>query len=447
MCLIDQTQTHHMALPLRSPLRSPLSQQPSIDNNFGGDIVPVKSLKDILYEEDVEALQNLLSNDPNALKKSSRTKPLLLASKIGNSKIISLLCANGADIYEEDDRRRLALHIALIKNHSDCVQILLDVHKAKNLNHSLKIIARPEENGKKPILLAANNSKSLQHLLNAAVDLLHCQTRPSVLLDHLGVDEVGVDGFYPIHIAASSGSVESVKIFLSIGANCNVRTEQSKNERSSGSIGMTPLMLAAQEGHLNVCKALVSSTGNILINNANEASDVEKKTALHFAFLMGHYEIADFLIKEGNADSTLKDSSGCVAADYDARQRYRNETIYEEKKQEELSVVQDLLFNLTSTINEPTITFDVKSPPPTSPREEEERIANKKSQTFDYLKEPVQNEVLAILLPHVEKALIHFTKKYEQAAINDLKDFELNCGVHPVDFIASYILRHKNSNQ
>lgn len=40
-----------------------------------------------------------------------------------------------------------------------------------------------------------------------------------------------------------------------------------------------------------------------------------------------------------------------------------------------------------------------------------------------------------------------FTKKYEQAAINDLKDFELNCGVHPVDFIASYILRHKNSNQ
>ena len=76
-----------------------------------------------------------------------------------------------------------------------------------------------------------------------------------------------------------------------------------------------------------------------------------------------------------------------------------------------------------------------------------------------YLGEPFGNPTLAYLIPHVEKALVSLSKKYESAAV---REFERNNnGIystkskssslvtsdddhHPKDAFATYMLRHKH---
>ena len=58
------------------------------------------------------------------------------------------------------------------------------------------------------------------------------------------------NSFLPIHQAAESGDVASCKILLGAGASVN----------ALGPDGQTPLLLASQNGHLNVVQTTFSCT-------------------------------------------------------------------------------------------------------------------------------------------------------------------------------------------
>ena len=440
------------------PLRSPLAQKPP--RKFGGLLPPItKSMSDILYDCDVESLRQLLLLDPAASsRRASGSKPLLLAAALGNSEMVSLLCGStGTDLYAEDDRRRMALHVALEKSNSDSVKIIIDAHLAKNKSHALKILARPEIEGKKPAYLAAANPISLGHLLEAAALLTSTKISDGHVKTILGIDEyVASSGFCPIHIASSSGATESIEKLIRAGANCSARTKDATSG-SKGAVDMTPLMLAAQEGHMGVVQALAQSG----MSGTNEVTKSEKRTALHYASMAGHADVVQWLIERGGADPTLRDSLGNIAHNYGENPRQeenagKKEQGQEQKqkqkqKQKDSLVVENLLANVLRSDSSPTL-------PDTS--------TSSTSHVFEYMGEPIENQTLAVLLPHVERALIHFAQKYERAAVKDFKkqwevklgdpvkrddndnEFEaFNSGVHPVDYIASYMLRHKDAKK
>lgn len=65
-------------------------------------------------------------------------------------------------------------------------------------------------------------------------------------------------GYSQLHVACYRGSVQQIKVLLTKPADIN-QTALMRNTAKAVVAGVTPLMLAAQQGHLAVCKLLVKN--------------------------------------------------------------------------------------------------------------------------------------------------------------------------------------------
>ncbi|XP_074593177.1 ada2a-containing complex component 3 isoform X3 [Brevipalpus obovatus] len=90
-------------------------------------------------------------------------------------------------------------------------------------------------------------------------------------------------GTSPLHFAAQNGHSETAKVLLTAGISRDTRT---KVER-------TPLHLAAQEGHMEVVNVLIEAGCDM------DAQDFLKMTPLHWAVERGHYHVVECLINQG----------------------------------------------------------------------------------------------------------------------------------------------------
>ena len=87
----------------------------------------------------------------------------------------------------------------------------------------------------------------------------------------------------PLHIAAGNGHLDMVKFFISKGMYVNVRDADKD----------TPLHAAAIHGHMDVAQFLITEGADVNAKNDNDA------TPLHYAVLYGHTEVVELLIAEG----------------------------------------------------------------------------------------------------------------------------------------------------
>jgi hypothetical protein len=87
--------------------------------------------------------------------------------------------------------------------------------------------------------------------------------------------------------------VAELSSFLAAGGDAN----------TVDSAGNTPLIVACQNGHLQVCKLLLANSANL------NASNFKGNTALHYCFSYGYEEIGEYLIKCG-ADDEQPNSEG-----------------------------------------------------------------------------------------------------------------------------------------
>ena len=99
-----------------------------------------------------------------------------------------------------------------------------------------------------------------------------------------------------IHKAAGAGNIEAVKHHLATGTDVNAKKKDK--------FGLTPLHIAAIEGHKAILKLLIAKGANV-----NAKDDEFGSTPLHSAVLNTHKEIVELLIAKG-ADVNAKDNNG-----------------------------------------------------------------------------------------------------------------------------------------
>jgi len=121
---------------------------------------------------------------------------------------------------------------------------------------------------------------------------LGCHDLMKQLLPH-GADVEARDGTGETALinAASRGLTEAVEILLNAGANIEARTKIEEK---------TALLLAADEGHVNIVRVLIAWRSNV------NARDNDGKTALIVAAARGHADIVQLLLQHG-ADVNTKD--------------------------------------------------------------------------------------------------------------------------------------------
>ena len=207
--------------------------------------------------------------DINAMQNET---PLMLASLEGHYQIVELLLQAGAYVDIQDEQGTTALMLASTEDRLKCVELLLMY-------------------GANPYL---QNSKGQTIFDNTFVD----KNVKKFIKDFLQED-VNTD-FLIFLIFARDGRVRQIKNMIQQG-NVNVDVRNTNSEIDE--LGLTPLMLAARNGHLQVVKLLVDAKADLNLK------DEYGRTALVISIEWQKLEISEYLIKE-KADVNIPDIHG-----------------------------------------------------------------------------------------------------------------------------------------
>ncbi len=162
--------------------------------------------------------------------------PVLLASFVGNAKLIELLVSHGASVNVSDYKGRTPLHYAAMLGHFEAATVLC-VHK--------QLLESRDERGKTPMhvvwskLIRAHESrddrdssrrvtvkaKDVETSL-AFADLLVQNECDVNMPDHLGNT--------PVHDAVRTGSLEAVQKLVQLGADINIRANKESDYWQGG---------------------------------------------------------------------------------------------------------------------------------------------------------------------------------------------------------------------
>ncbi|XP_060527199.1 ankyrin repeat domain-containing protein 17-like isoform X2 [Cylas formicarius] len=228
-----------------------------------------------------------INTHSNEFKESALT----LACYKGHLDMVRFLLEAGADQEHKTDEMHTALMEASMDGHVEVARLLLDSGAQVNM---------PTDSFESPLTLAA---------CGGHVDL-------AMLLIERGanIEEVNDEGYTPLMEAAREGHEEMVHLLLGQGANINAQTDETQETaltlaccggftevadillKGGANIELgasTPLMEAAQEGHLDLVRFLLEYGANV--NAVTQTND----TALTYACENGHTDVADLLLQYG----------------------------------------------------------------------------------------------------------------------------------------------------
>jgi ankyrin repeat protein len=204
-----------------------------------------------------ELAEGLVSGGADVnLSNKAGTSPLMRASSKGFDSTVGFLLNHGAELEAKDNGGFTALHYA-----TNASVPILELLVARGASLQTK-----NHLGGSILQSAAyyGNVPTSEYLLEECSDLF-------------SVKEQDDYGAQPLHYAALSGKLETVKFFLDRGARVDCKKDN----------GGTPLIVAASFGHLLVTRALLLHGANFRIFNKNGtfAHDIAMKKK-HYA--VGH---------------------------------------------------------------------------------------------------------------------------------------------------------------
>ncbi|CAM4544595.1 unnamed protein product [Lepidochelys olivacea] len=241
----------------------------------------------------VEVARVLLENGAGINTHSNEFKEsaLTLACYKGHLEMVRFLLEAGADQEHKTDEMHTALMEACMDGHVEVARLLLDSGAQVNM---------PADSFESPLTLAACGG--------------HVELAALLIERGANLEEVNDEGYTPLMEAAREGHEEMVALLLGQGANINAQTEETQETaltlaccggflevadfliKAGADIELgcsTPLMEAAQEGHLELVKYLLAAGANA------HATTATGDTALTYACENGHTDVADVLLQAG----------------------------------------------------------------------------------------------------------------------------------------------------
>ncbi|BES92174.1 multiple ankyrin repeats single kh domain [Nesidiocoris tenuis] len=274
----------------------------------------------------VEAVRVLLDAGANVEDHNENGHtPLMEAASAGHVPVAEILLARGAGINTHSNEfKESALTLACYKGHLDMVRFLLDAgadqeHKTDEM-HTALMEASMDGHVEVARLLLDSGAQvnmptdSFESPLTLAACGGHVDLALLLIERGANIEEVNDEGYTPLMEAAREGHEDMVAVLLVKGANINAQTEETqetaltlaccggflevanfliKNGAEIELGASTPLMEAAQEGHLELVRYLLEANADV--NAQTQTGD----TALTYACENGHTEVAKLLLQYG----------------------------------------------------------------------------------------------------------------------------------------------------
>ncbi|XP_067669979.1 ankyrin-3-like [Haliotis asinina] len=224
--------------------------------------------------------------DINSRGEYGRT-PVMIAARWGHKGVFDLLVSRGGDVTLVSDHGDSILHVACYGGHVDMVKHIL-------YKYHVNLDTR-NQYGRTPVMVAAR----MGHV--SVVDLL--------LRRGADVSLVNDDGDNLLHVACSGGHLEMVEYVV-------LRDLVEINSREH--LGITPLMMAAKNGHIKVFDFLVSEECDLSVLTVNGDN------VLHVACSGGDEKMVNHIIQMDIVDVTARNHFGCTAAMVAREQGYQS---------------------------------------------------------------------------------------------------------------------------
>ena len=171
---------------------------------------------------------------------NNKLTPLMIAAEKGHINALTLLIKFGADVDLQDKNGKTALHHAVYGSDVSCEILSCLIGSGADVNAGTN-------NGVTPLIIAAENGH-----INAVTSLVKCGAN---------VDLQDSDGKTALHHAVygSDVSCEILSCLIEMGADVN----------AGGNINHTPLMIAAEKGHINAVTFLIRNGADVDLQDQN----------------------------------------------------------------------------------------------------------------------------------------------------------------------------------
>ncbi|XP_068955651.1 transient receptor potential cation channel subfamily A member 1 [Petaurus breviceps papuanus] len=267
---------------------------------------------------DLEMIKICLANGAQIkLEENGKCTALHFAATQGATEIVKLMISSysGSDdiINTVDGNNETLLHRVALFDHHELAEYLISM--GANINST-------DFEGRSPLLLATSSASwnVVNLLLSKGADIgikdyfgrnfLHLTVLQPCGLKHLKpeflqmqhiknlVMDEDIDGCTPLHYACSQGVPLSVNNLLCLDVSICIKSKDNKS----------PLHFAANYGRINTCQRLVRDMTDTRLLNEGDQNGM---TPLHLAAKNGHDKVVKFLLKKGAL--FLSDHNGWTA--------------------------------------------------------------------------------------------------------------------------------------
>eukprot|EP00948_MAST-09A_sp_MAST-9A-sp1_P003038 g3038.t1 len=211
----------------------------------------------------------LLKFDVDAIFPGTGETALHFACTFGHTKVVKMLLKANVDIFTTDDNGQTCIHVACARNQAACISLILRTQEAKNG----KLVLQENQVGLQPVHIAASTGalESLKALGKAYIELLPVLRKEAEEAKQKEKEKKEEDdGGY------LSSSLPTI-------------IEDSLSNIIDQRWHWTPLHHAAQQGHLETVKYLVENGARL-----HTEAKISHKTPHDIAFINGQDEIVSY---------------------------------------------------------------------------------------------------------------------------------------------------------